>query len=70
MSGQGSSVMMRASTTATTPFTMSSSITVMPTGLPSVRKTLVAPTLRLPTVRMSMPRARPARYPNGIEPRR
>ena len=70
IAGQGSSVIARAITTASTPLPTSASSTAMPVLRPSARKALAAPRLPLPTVRRSMPFARPARKENGIEPSR
>ena len=54
--------------TGRNPFSRSATYTVRPIFHPSVRNTLVAPRLPLPTVRRSTPLALPARYADGMEP--
>ena len=59
------------SAAAAKPFATSSNATEMPSQRPYTRKTLLAPTFPLPSVRMSSPRTRRGtQYPNGSEPRR
>ena len=59
-----------ATSTATAPFTASSTIARTAAGTPLVRSTFDAPTLPLPTRRRSIPRRRASRYANGTEPMR
>ena len=59
-----------AMSTAAAPLAISSTMTVMPAVRPSVRKTLVAPRLPLPSFRRSTPWTFPARSAKGMEPSR
>ena len=52
----------------TRPLRKSRTKTATPSGLPKVRRTLVAPMLPLPTLRISTPRIFPAMKPNGVAP--
>jgi hypothetical protein len=60
----------RPSCAAAMPLPKSSTKAKRPATRPTLRITLVAPTLPLPTVRTSTPRARATRKLNGIEPSR